>query len=161
MAAAHKGGLAAHGKLEAEEEKVGTYLSYLHIHSMSGSKLFLLPFNSFSIDTTFSSKVTSSSNSEGKASKPMKAKASPQNTGNTNPGNFANRPHEEVVAAAHKGGHAAHGIVEDDKVIHPLKPLQIMLLSLRENADLPCDAHRPPPATPIPETSPIAPMKRW
>ena len=25
-----------------------------------------------------------------------------------NPGNFANRPHEEVVEAARKGGHASH-----------------------------------------------------
>ncbi|RDW71809.1 hypothetical protein BP5796_07843 [Coleophoma crateriformis] len=30
-----------------------------------------------------------------------------------NPGNFANRPHEEVVDAAKKGGHASHGGVEE------------------------------------------------
>jgi len=29
-------------------------------------------------------------------------------TGNDNPGNFANRPHEEVVEAAKKGGEASH-----------------------------------------------------
>ncbi|CAI6015432.1 unnamed protein product [Clonostachys chloroleuca] len=28
---------------------------------------------------------------------------------NTNPGNFANRPHEEVQDAASKGGQASHG----------------------------------------------------
>ena len=30
-------------------------------------------------------------------------------TGNTNPGNFANRPKEEVVEIAKKGGQASHG----------------------------------------------------
>lgn len=30
-------------------------------------------------------------------------------TENTNPGNFANRPTEEVQAIAAKGGHASHG----------------------------------------------------
>ncbi|KAK2056553.1 hypothetical protein LY76DRAFT_518193, partial [Colletotrichum caudatum] len=29
-------------------------------------------------------------------------------TGNTNPGNFANRPKEEVQEIAAKGGHASH-----------------------------------------------------
>jgi len=29
-------------------------------------------------------------------------------TGNTNPGNFANRPKEEVREIAAKGGHASH-----------------------------------------------------
>lgn len=28
---------------------------------------------------------------------------------NTNPGNFANRPHDEVENIAQKGGHASHG----------------------------------------------------
>lgn len=30
-------------------------------------------------------------------------------TGNTNPGNFANRPKEEVIEIAKKGGQASHG----------------------------------------------------
>lgn len=30
----------------------------------------------------------------------------------TNPGNFANRPHEEVVEIAAKGGHHSHGVPE-------------------------------------------------
>ncbi|KUJ13730.1 uncharacterized protein LY89DRAFT_672020 [Mollisia scopiformis] len=35
----------------------------------------------------------------------------------TNPGNFANRPTEEVREIAHKGGLAAHGVVEEEPVV--------------------------------------------
>lgn len=59
-------------------------------------------------------------------------------TSNANPGNFANRPHEQVEDIAHKGGQSSHNsgfahMDESKQVIHP--SLHDLLNKLQCNAN--------------------------
>lgn len=46
--------------------------------------------------------------------------STPSTTENTNPGNFANRPTEEVKAIASMGGKASHGGHAEEEKVHRL-----------------------------------------
>ena len=92
-------------------------------------------------------------------------------TGNTNPGNFANRPHEEVVEIAKRGGQASHtgGSASTD-------PEKEVISSIASSSNISRGSRlmkmlyrtkshpwtgKPRTATPTPATSPTVLTKKW